>query len=224
MKTISETRHENLLALVRKYNGPGALAKALDKSPSQVSQWINQSPDSKTGKPRQISSVTARFIEEKLRLGKGRMDAADLGSENKNTEPGLDIRGSVPVISLVQAGDYTNVVDNYQPDLGMERIGVTCPIGRHTFSLRVKGDSMTNPSGAPSFPEGIYIVIEPELEAEPGDFVVVKNGDGEATFKQLMRDGSDLYLKALNPSYPMKPFPEDGHIVGVLREATWKFR
>jgi hypothetical protein len=44
--------------------------------------------------------------------------------------------------------------------------------------LRVQGDSMT-----PDFPHGCIIVVEPELDPLPGDYVIAKNGDDEATFK-----------------------------------------
>lgn len=151
------------------------------------------------------------------------MDTPHAG-DGGNTAPGPDIRGQVPVISFVQAGDYENVVDNYHPGDGFEFVTVTSPIRRHTFALKVKNDSMLNPHGTPSFPPGIIVVIEPDLEAQIGDFVVVKNGSDEATFKQLVQDDGELYLKPLNPAYRTKPFPKDGHIVGVLREAIWKFR
>ena len=56
------------------------------------------------------------------------------------------------------------------------------------------------------------------MQAAPGNFVVVRNGDNEATFKQLVKDGGDLYLKPLNERYPIKPLG-NSQIVGVVREA-----
>lgn len=51
-----------------------AVADALGKSSAQISQWLNASPDSKTGKPRNISAVSARDIEEKLGKPRGWFD------------------------------------------------------------------------------------------------------------------------------------------------------
>lgn len=75
MKTIEDIRHENLLAVVADLGSNKALADLIQKDPAQVSQWINKSPNSKTGKPRNVSSETARLIE--LATGKptGWMDA-----------------------------------------------------------------------------------------------------------------------------------------------------
>lgn len=122
------------------------------------------------------------------------------------------------MISDVQAGSFTEHVDNFHPgDGGMELIPTTVPIKRYTFALRVAGDSME-----PEFREGMILVIEPELDPMPGDFVVAKNGDG-TTFKQLVKDGDDWYLKPLNPRYPIKPLG-DSQVLGVLRAVEKRYR
>lgn len=139
------------------------------------------------------------------------------GSEN--VQAGPEIRGSVPLISAVQAGNFKMHVDNSHPgDGGEERIPTTVPVGRHTFALRVSGDSME-----PDFIEGAVLIVEPEMEAQPGDFVIAKNGDEETTFKQLVKDSGDWYLKPLNERYPMKPLGK-AKIVGVVRAVERRFR
>lgn len=122
------------------------------------------------------------------------------------------IRGYVPLISWVQAGDWQDVIDNLQPGEG-ELIETTYNAKRHTFALRVKGDSME-----PRFPEGSILIVEPEEVATHGKFVVVRqNGNGEATFKQLIFDGSKTYLKPLNPRYPILEMQPDAVICGVVK-------
>lgn len=138
-------------------------------------------------------------------------------SEPSNLEQAPSLRGKVPLISFVQAGEFAEVIDNFQPGDGEDWIDVTCQINRHTFALRVVGDSME-----PDFPAGTIIVVEPDMQAEPGDYVVAKNGD-DATFKQLIRDNGDWYLKPINPRYPIKLLGET-RIIGVVREAVRKFR
>lgn len=141
-----------------------------------------------------------------------------------NTAPGPEIKGRVPIISWVQAGDWSDVVDNFHPGDADEWIETTVPVRQHTYALRVKGDSMTNPTGAPSFPHGMIIIVEPEAGAVPGSYVVVRqNGDEECTFKQLIKDAGQLYLKPLNPSYPLMRLGDDAVICGVVREATMRF-
>lgn len=114
---------------------------------------------------------------------------------------------------------YKEHTDNYHPgDGGMEMIPTTVPVGAHTFALRVSGDSME-----PRFPNGVLLIVEPELDPMPGDFVIAKNGSEETTFKQLVRDGADWYLKPLNDRYPIKPLA-GSKVIGVVRAVEIRLR
>ncbi len=151
-------------------------------------------------------------------LPKSAITAHPLDKERQeNTEPGPNITGKVPLISWVQAGDFKQIIDEYPLESHEDSVHATVRINRYTFALRVKGDSME-----PDFPEGIIIIVEPEMDFQPGDFVIAKTGD-EAVFKQIVKDGSDWYLKPLNTRYPIKPLG-NAHIIGVVREAIRKFR
>lgn len=138
-------------------------------------------------------------------------------SDSSGVRPAPAFRGRVPVISAVQAGHFTEVVDNFSPGDADEWLEVGVQVNRHTFALIVEGDSME-----PEFTAGMRIVVEPDISPEVGDFVVAKNGD-HATLKKLVRDGNDFYLKPLNPRYPIKPLG-DATIIGVVREAHRKYR
>ncbi|RYG57797.1 MAG: helix-turn-helix domain-containing protein [Alphaproteobacteria bacterium] len=130
-------------------------------------------------------------------------------------------RVEVPIVSAVEAGNYT-VIDNFEPMLGIATVPVSVPVNRHTYALIVWGDSMVSSAGD-SFPEGSVLVIEPEMKAEPGDYVVAVNEFREVTFKQLVKDGGEWYLKPLNVRYPVKPLG-NARVVGVVREVTKRFR
>jgi SOS-response transcriptional repressor LexA len=131
----------------------------------------------------------------------------------------------LPVISNVQAGMWTGIADNFHPGDAEDWVTPEEPMSRRAFALRVSGDSMLNPAGLPTFPEGIIIMVEPDLEAKAGDFVVVRcNGDEEATFKKLTRESGAFLLTPLNPRYPVVPLPPDAVICGVVREAQFRLR
>lgn len=153
---------------------------------------------------------------EWLNSGKGEMRPRH--KEDANITAGPDIRGCIPLISWVQAGNFSMAADLHQPGIADEFVETTVKIKNHTFALRVKGDSME-----PIFSEGMILIVEPEMEAIHNDYVIAKNGDEEATFKQLIRDGGDWYLKPLNDRYPIKPLGECS-IVGVVRSAERQFR
>ena len=66
LKTIEDVRLERLHLLRNKLGSVSVIFDQTGIYYAQVSQWINQSVDSKTGKPRTISSASARSIEVKL--------------------------------------------------------------------------------------------------------------------------------------------------------------
>jgi len=78
MDTIEETRLKRLLMLMREFGNecPTKIlfAEKIGKSDSQLNQWINQAPDSRTKKPRSINSQSAREIEGACGKQRGWMD------------------------------------------------------------------------------------------------------------------------------------------------------
>lgn len=130
-------------------------------------------------------------------------------------------RGTVPLVSPVQAGRYTSI-DNFSQASGLEMIPCNVQVQRHTFALSVHGDSMISESHD-SFPEGSILIVEPDMKAEAGDYVIARNPQGETTFKQLVIDSGTVYLKPLNPRYPIRLL-DQAEVIGVVREYRKKFR
>lgn len=92
----------------------------------------------------------------------------------------------VPVISWVQAGQFTEckTADLFSDvDKWVE---TSLRIGDSSFALEVKGDSMTNPNGLPTIPEGATVIVDPDVEPLHGKIVVARiDGTNEATVKNL---------------------------------------
>lgn len=58
--------------------------------------------------------------------------------------------------------------------------------------------------GVRIYPEFIgddAIIVNPHVEAKPGDYVIVKNDEEEAIFKQLKKFGDTIILHPLNSRY-----------------------
>ncbi len=53
----------------------------------------------------------------------------------------------------------------------------------------------------PEFKEGEIVIVNPHVEAKSGDYMIVKNNEEEATFKQLKKFGDTLVLHPLNSRY-----------------------
>jgi len=130
----------------------------------------------------------------------------------------------VPIISWVQAGGWTDIVDQFLPGDAEEFVRVFRPVSDNTFALRIVGDSMF-----PEFMPGDIIVVDPSIPPETGRYVVAKiengnNDNGEATFKQFIRDGNDVYLKPLNEKYDtMKMTGKEFRIVGCVVQKTKEY-
>lgn len=162
----------------------------------------------------------ARRLEHDYGMADGYLDQPlSVEVSIQNTEPGPDIQGRVPLISWVQAGAWSEIIDNLAP--GDAEEWISCPVSHSpaTFVLRVRGESMLNPYGRPSFHDGDLIFVDPERPAVHGSLVVVRlDDDKEATFKRLVVEGDRRYLKALNPAWPEPMMQINGHatICGVV--------
>ncbi len=223
MPTSSAIRLQNLRNLIDKAGGPTDAARKLEMDASQLSQIAGKNPT------RNIGTALARRIEQAFRRPEGWLDVphSQLPLQqraDRNVLPARDLQREVPLISWVQAGDWNNLVDAFQPGDAERWVATYAKVSRHAFALRIIGDSMTNPNGAPSFPEGTIIIVDPERNAQPGKFVVVRqNAGSECTFKQLVRDAGKHYLKPLNPRYPLLEMLPDAVISGVLVQAVMDF-
>ena len=125
----------------------------------------------------------------------------------------------VPVVSWVQAGAWCGTLDGIRP--GDAESWLPCPI-RHspnTYALVVRGVSMFDPTGAHSFKDGDTIFVDPDRDADHRSLVIARLEDEhESTFKQLIIEGGQRMLQALNPSWPNRIIPINGHcsICGVV--------
>lgn len=194
-----------------------ALAKKIDRDPSYVSRMLY--PEGKAGKKR-IADDMMDVIELAFSLSRHWMDAdhtPDL-SQHYNTEP-IEAEGLVPLISWVAAGTFCNIEVSYEAESAEDWL--LCPVkhSSRTYALRVKGDSMHNPSRKASFTDGDVIFIDPERSGTHGSYVVVRmDDDNQATFKRLIIEGNRKMLEALNPAWPDRiiEIKDNATICGVV--------
>lgn len=126
---------------------------------------------------------------------------------------------SFPLLSSVQAGQWTEACEPYTLDEIDEWYEATVRTSERSFWLRIQGDSMTSTSGV-SVPEGTIVLVDTEREHCNGSLVVAKLTDvNEATFKKFVSDGGQDYLKPLNENYKMTPINGNCKIIGVVVEA-----
>lgn len=197
------------------------ITKATGASKATVSQWLNgvNSPGGKFIVPlTRILNCDSNWLF--TGIGSHSLEARE---SNLSIAPIQNNIRKLPVISHVQAGEWTESIDYRTLGDEIEWEDAPLSVSESSFWLKVVGDSMTAATGV-SVPEGHLILVDPCIQAENGDLVVAKlEGTDEVTFKKLFIDAGQKYLKPLNPNY--RPLEINGHcrIVGVVKEAKIKF-
>ena len=214
-------RREKLQLLIdEKFKGnAAAFARAIERSPAQVHHWLKGI--------RSIGDAGARHIELTLDLPQGWFNGKDVLVSNFEAAP--DIQPAIPIISWIAAGSFTGMVEQILPSFE-DRDSWVYTTRKHSpnsFGLTIRGESMFNPGGKVSFQEGEIILVDPEMNALNGDFVIARLDDeSEATFKKLVIEGDTKYLVALNPDWPERIIKFNGNasIIGVVYEKVVRFK
>lgn len=151
-----------------------------------------------------------------LLSGRGPKSLAAHRSNVQPADPGVF---RVPLLDYVQAGLMTEAAGTGLADDATECLLTAVEVSSSAFALRIKGNSME-----PEFREGDVVIIDPREAPLPGDFVVAKNGDHEATFKKYrprgLRDGKEVFeLVPLNADYgTMRSDQQHIEIIGTMVE------
>lgn len=209
---IKEIRRRNLLSLLEDY-GQKELGKLTDTPPNYFSQVKNRT--------RNMGDTVARRVEKMLGKSVGWLDT----THEKNNVVPTDIKGYIPLISWVQAGQWEEAIDLYEPGYAEQVLPTTVPHSLRTFALRVDGDSMTAAPGAPiSFPHGMIIYVDPEKRGDvtTGSFVVARQkGANMVTFKQLGSEEGRPVLKPLNTNGQHPIIRDEFEVLGKVIDASW---
>jgi len=192
-----------------------AFGRHMSVSKAAVSQWENG--DTKNLRPANLFAIQnfTGYSAEWIATGAG---APRLKPKKASGGAKADLPvSSVPLVSWVRAGQWNEVVDVYPPGEGEKPVYTTRKVGPRAYALRVVGDSMENPNGRPTYPQGSIIIVDPDRESRHGNAVIVRLEDSkEATFKQLIVEGGVQYLKPLNPRYPIMKIGSNASFCGVV--------
>ncbi|ALP40398.1 LexA family protein [Aeromonas schubertii] len=195
------------------------LALLVGVSRVSISQW--ERGDTSPKGPNFLKlAKTLGVAPESLLLGEN----DEVGSSRgfNNVEPAVIPQGSrVPILSYVQAGHWRGMCEQATSfDGNVEYVAASVDIGPCGFGLWLRGNSMT-----PFFNEGDLVIVDPDEQPRPGDYVVAKNGGEEATFKKYRPRGIDengqevFELVPLNDDYPtMHSDRQHIEIIGVMVE------
>lgn len=197
------------------------LAERLDKSQSAIAHWLggNRKPSIE-----EIAAMMKIVGLDHVTLNSDGLveypDEAWANISRPQIQPSY--QKSFPVLSSVQAGMWSEAIEPYTAEEINEWYETTERTSERCFWLSVEGDSMTSGVGV-SFPEGTLVLVDTERDHQNGSLVVAKLTDvNEATFKKLVIDAGQKYLKPLNPSYNTIAVNGNCKIIGVVIDAKLK--
>ncbi len=184
------------------------VASAIGIKQPSLNAWL--SGRTKSVKSENLIPLAAYFRVDPNWLLTGRKDRAEKDfcvAEPKVIYTSAEL--GRPVLLTVAAGGIHEAIAHIHPD-DTEWIVPDSVESRDASAwLIIENDSME-----PDFSEGDLILVDPNSRWENGSYVVAANAEGLWTFKKLVRDGSDWYLKPLNEKYPTRQISEDMVIVG----------
>lgn len=184
-----------------------AFATAAGLSKGRVTQLLD--PDDAFGERAAASLV------EKLELPSRWFDQ---GATEVSAAPVGQRR--VPVISMIVAGNFREIVDAFAMGDGSAYIQTDSDLSAYSFALQIDGDSML-----PEFDAGDRVIIDPDVMPHSGDFVAARNSKGGATFKKYRVRGADdsgkeiFELIPLNDKYAsIRSDHEPLEVIGTMVE------
>jgi SOS-response transcriptional repressor LexA len=197
------------------------LGELIGKTQGAVGHWLNGRREPSIEDISQIMKVLG--ITEIVLLDDGYVRRIDELEGDNFTYLGPDKRTTkYPLISWVSAGAWREAMEPYTIKDIDEWYESDAHVEGEAFWLRVEGDSMTSISGL-SIPENTLVLFDTGREARNGSLVIAKLEDAnEATFKKLIIDGGQRYLKGLNPAWPLMPINGNCRIIGVAIETKMR--
>lgn len=217
-----EVRTQNIRNLVEKY-GYSKLSVLTGRSTSQLSQWVNNSLNSRTKKPSYISGSSCRMIEKALGIPVGWIDE-DHRHERlaEQIPPGESPHMDKNSVPWYPRPEWSEVGNWTKPEKWFY-----CNVEHSpdTFCLTIRDMSMYAPNNTTAaIIKGDIVFIDPNADWNDGDFVFATSSHYKlASVKQYVIQGPQEYLFTPNPSWQQQWVKIDdtikicGKVVSVFR-------
>lgn len=133
---------------------------------------------------------------------------------NSHVEQAL---AAVPLITLEEAISWPPKSEKASIS---QYVPTDITISPHAYAIKLKNSTMY-----PMFPDGTLLIIEPNIAYQHKDFVIAQiQNEQQATFKQLLVDGKEHYLKSVNNDYQPYQLTKKDKILGIMLQARIDFR
>ncbi len=148
-----------------------------------------------------------------------RIDMDDLLYEDLSSEE-YQIKqkaGSVRYISVINLNDIKEWPLDFKTKIMMGTIG---SLHEGSFGIGVDSDSLM-----PIFYKNSIIIVDPEIQPKDGDYVFCKvDNDPIPVLRQIFIDGSNYFIKPINPNYGSMVSIKNIKIIGVVVKSVESYR
>lgn len=198
--TNANIRRMNLEHLIEKRTGgnQSEFARQLGlKSAAYITQLLSETTEANIG------DQFARRCEERFGLQIGWMDVLH------DTAIAAERYRPVPLLDLEQARRWRMHVQQYQdelrgasarPAIPQLPIAIAEEQGESVHAYRNTGSAM-----APALPEGCLLIVNPDVPAEVGSYVVACLSDKRVVVRRLQIEDGREVLAAIDPRFPHIP-------------------
>jgi SOS-response transcriptional repressor LexA len=169
---------------------------------------IHKILNGKTADPR---ASTLRALADFFKIS---IDELLTGIETKRQ---ASLTHSIPIISWSECINAQEFIETLSPSKWHKWV-VTEPLSEACFAV------ISKPSMAPRFPIGTALVIDPTLQPEDGDIVLVHYlNTFETTLREISIDGPSALLSNLYGNSPPEPITSDISIKGILIRSIFSY-
>lgn len=125
----------------------------------------------------------------------------------------------VPLLSAAQTLQFARTGN--MKNINIEAaVSVAAPVRAGSFAYEISGDAML-----PEVPNGARVVVEPAIEPNHGSYVLAyiadrAGGHDFITFRRMIEEGGQRFLKASNEKYPLIEWKQGDRILGVVSQVT----
>lgn len=127
-------------------------------------------------------------------------------------------RFPIPVLNSETILDYLETNTSTETQI----INIDLQVSEKTFAYFLQGNAME-----PQFPDKTLLIIDPTIEIENLDHIlVIPSGKRLPIFRQILIDGEEKYIRALNPAFnEFVKLTTDSHtILGVMVQSRQNFK
>lgn len=155
-------------------------------------------------------------------------DAQGVGKGHEGSDSGevaqlaLLIRNArqLPIrpVPLLSWGQVVNWVRSMNLKNVTEFRKIAVDVSERAFLLVQEDDSMFNPSGFPSIPKGVTLVVDPAIQPANQKIVIaLPRSSDRPVIGRLVDNGIKKYLEPLNPRYPIIEIDNKTIFLGVVK-------